>query len=204
MKNIFLFFFLVLCSGNILASNKEQKINLAKDEKSLLSLLDEARKNFTFMSRPIHPKFLQNFEIPWSDTGESHIISADLLASFDTNDYFQGHVKTGIQDNKYEFIYLNMPEGSIYRYRKIGALENGMYAVITDDNGGGSLTISRLQILDFGTEKAVGADLKPYYRAIIKIFSNILLPQKIDLLSAHIKANKVIFSDGTEYDFSQN
>ena len=97
-----------------------------------------------------------------------------------------------------------MPEGSIYRYRKIGALENGMYAVITDDNGGGSLTISRLQILDFGTEKAVGADLKPYYRAIIKIFSNILLPQKIDLLSAHIKANKVIFSDGTEYDFSQN
>ena len=100
--------------------------------------LDEANTKFTYQGKPIHPFLLEKFSNWLSDNKPPIITSADVAASFDTNEFENNIVKS--LDNSWWFAERgkDVTDYASFSYKWLGKTANGTHVVEVGANGGGS------------------------------------------------------------------
>jgi len=79
--------------------------NQPKEELFKSKLLEGLNNDFSFLGKPVHPKLIRNFE-PWLSDRYPVIISLDIAAAYNTNEYSEsvyeqnGYITYNINDEE--------------------------------------------------------------------------------------------------------
>jgi len=111
--------------------------------------LNEAQTSFSVRGARINPRIVEEFENLLSDLDLPQRVSIDLTNAIDSNRYFGKVEKVG-GGCRYQ-----REEEGYYQYTPVGRLENGLYIVLTEENGGGTLTVRHLHAFQFRLEKTL-------------------------------------------------
>lgn len=119
--------------------------------------LSEANKSFTYNSKPINPRAVEEL-LTWISDGGPGPVAIDLEGTDDTNRYF-GHYEKKEDGNV--FIDLNTvnpspqegdPDKGYFSYERIGTLKGNVHVVKTSENGGGTGVFVNLLLIRFKTD----------------------------------------------------
>jgi hypothetical protein len=120
-----------------------------------VSLLNEARHNFTYQGKPIHPKLVQ--QLLGSLAEPRPVIAAvDLTAAAMSSDFAQADIKENGDNVSYGIKTGDIVES--FEYRRLGISGNGTTVLITADSGGGSGTFEDLVFLKFERCTIIGSE----------------------------------------------
>jgi hypothetical protein len=124
-------------------------------------VLGEANKHFTYFSKPIHPKLVNEFECSLSDQNPV-TLAVDVSAAYDTNEYNQPvtHSSYGVT---YEKTYRqDVRRRCYYAYQRLGTLDGQIHVLKTADYGGGSGVFMNLLFVRFEISRGYYPDGAPY------------------------------------------
>jgi len=169
MRKLFLagIFFGLFCSPNVFAI--EPKGNLA-----------EADASFTYKSKPIDPKLVQKFSSWESDSPKPKVITVDVAAAFDTNEY-SGEVRLQGASVCFDTEDGNQQkDGGFFCYEHLGKLKNELHVLKISDNGGGSGVFQELFFVKFAKGEGYTEDGEKYERLLMSIVRQYTLGDRDD------------------------
>jgi hypothetical protein len=118
-------------------------------EKSLTiqQQLTELNKNFTYKSKPVHPRAIQDL-VSWVADPLPGPIAVDVEGTFETNRYFGDY-----ETRENGLIYIDLKQKILeqegwFAYQYLGRLANGFHVLRTFDNGGGTGVVQSLLLVE--------------------------------------------------------
>lgn len=135
----------------------------------------EPSENFTYNGQPIHPKLLYEFSNWLSDNRPPMIITVDVKAAYNTNEY---QVSDIVKRNGWLFYEETEMDGNIrlyesFGYNWLGKMENGIHVIETGSSGGGSGFFMDLMLVKFSEGEILweGKKEKQLLASIVGIYS---------------------------------
>jgi hypothetical protein len=126
-------------------------------------MIKSTEETFRFNGKPIHPGLIRQFEGWLSDPGTPIVVTVDVAAAADTNQYSDADVS--VDKNGIVSITENYRS---YGYQYVGRLANGLEVVHTWSSGRqGSAVMQNLFLLRFTEGTGWTADGKPYPRLLL-------------------------------------
>jgi hypothetical protein len=115
--------------------------------------LNEANAHFTYQGEPIHPFLIEKFSNWISDNRSPIVVTVDISASFNTNQYSQSDIQKNDNWWRAERHYTDgdIPLYESFSYQWLGRLNNGTHVLKTGSSGGGSGFFMDLMFIRFST-----------------------------------------------------
>jgi len=138
--------------------------------------LDEANAKFTYKGKPIHPFLVGKFANWISDKRPPMIVTVDVSAAFDTNEYRQSAVK-----KTYDWWFSEKEEMDgetriyeAFHYLLLGKLADGTHVIQTASSGGGSGFFMDLMFVRF-SEGEIFSEGKKEKQLLMSIVGSYIL-----------------------------
>ena len=148
------------------------------------------KKNFTFNGHPVHPKIMEEFNTPLSDTGEQ-VVAINMSDSQNSNRYC---CWSDVQ-NRGPFIKLDYGKDGWFEYIYRGATTDGILVVEISYSGGGSGVFGELQFYILRQVKELLDERVRYLE------DNWFLPLKSNSKRLHLeKLSTILLGDRVAHD----
>ena len=161
------------------------------------TLTDEANRDFTYESRPVHPFLIREFTNWVSDYRPPITTAVDVAAASDSNEY-AAVVTTDSEGSRCaseDKESGTMTERTTFCYRPLGRLANGAHVLKTMQNAGGSSTFVGLMLVHFEAGSMLWQGrLEPQLRLSV-VATQTLKPGTGDVLK--LSGNTVLVSSAT-------
>ena len=156
--------------------------------------LKEVNANFTYRSQPIHPGLVQEFSTLALDHTNPITVSVDVATGMGTNEYPDNNVSVNQAG-----VVCSQKNGTIFCYRWLGRLKNGIHVLNVGESGSGSWRHGELFFVRFEPGRGYTAEGRQYGRILMTVVRSYPLR---DDFSGNVKidGNKVIVREGEEDD----
>jgi hypothetical protein len=137
--------------------------------------LDELRRSFTLVGKPVPPDVFRDFGDADLDDSLPSVVAIDVKAAIDSNRYGDPIARRGdwVTQSRSAPGSLNGAEETGYHY--VGATKNGLLVVIATYSGGGSGVFTTLHVLDASLASGFDGDGKLYGRVDLAVLRSVVL-----------------------------
>ena len=137
--------------------------------------LDELRRSFTLVGKPVPPDVFRDFGDADLDNSLPSVVAIDVKAAINSNRYGDPIARRGdwVTQSRPAPGSLNGAEETGYHY--VGATKNGLLVVIATYSGGGSGVFTTLHVLDASLASGFDGDGKLYGRVDLAVLRSVVL-----------------------------
>lgn len=138
----------------------------------------EVGNNFTYNGKPVHPGLVAEFTGFISDSWEPIVVSVDIAAAYDSNQYQNSDVR--INEKGLVFLLEN-GEDKYFAYKWLGKLNNGLHVLeIYDGIGSGSGVFTSLFFVRVEKGYGLTPEGERYERLLMTIVRNEVVGDRDD------------------------